>query len=342
MEEADLATPEASFACRKGCGFCCTYPPKVSEDRLAEIEAQAGDTPTARDEHGNLRLPLQGGCGGCVLLEDRVCQAHGHRPDHCRFFPFHVYFGRTVEVIADRVCPGIDVGDDHQGPHQPARQAQAWEPTRDIDEAALDQLDGADPDELARRAERARQAHDRLRGEARWDDRWRDPDEAIQAVLDHAEVTQPAWEAALAPFRAEDPAQLPTTVIPNDNGFEWRAWRIDDELTRLVFTEGGPMRIVDTQPAPHPPAGRELGPEVRDVLTELAELEAFVGTVLYLVDEEELSVDEAAKRRVDDVAAGLALHARLLEAEDLPVTPAWLRAVYEPEFYTLGTLGTWL
>lgn len=339
-EHAEMRTPEGQFACRKGCGFCCTYPPKVSEDELAAIEAEVGSPRTAKDPNGNERLTLQGGCGGCVLLEDRECTAHQHRPDHCEMFPFHVYFGRDVEVIADRVCPGIDVGDATTGPHQPAREAQPWEPLRDVDEAALDQLASAEDDELAERAARVQAMHEAVARQARWDDAWTEPEEAIDRHRDETEVTARAWTNALEPFGVAHDAQLPTAVIPTEDGFQWRAWRIrDGELTRLMFTESGRMEPVGTHPAPSQPD--ELGPVVEAVLDELVDLEVFVGTCMHLV-EEGLSVDEAVERRLADVAAGLSLHARLVEAEGLDVSRGWLRAVYEPEFFTLPTLGEWL
>lgn len=342
-ENADLRTPEGEFACREGCGFCCTYPPKVSRERLEAIEAARGPASTFTDERGNRRLALQGGCGGCTLLEDRDCQAHEHRPDHCRFFPFHVYFGREVEVLADRVCPGVAPEQAPAGPHEPAREADAWGAPRPVDEAALSSLRPADPDELERRARRVREEHERVRAEARWADRWREPGEAVREARPHVSVTPRAWSHALGPFGADDPAQLPTAVLPDGDGFPWRAWRIrDGRLTRLAFTETGGMRTLDTRPAPSPPTGSRLAEPVEAVLDELVGLEAFAGTVFHLVDQAEASVDEAVERRLADVAAGLSLHARLLEAEGLPATTAWLRAVYEPEFYTLETLGEWL
>lgn len=341
--EANARLPsEASFACREGCGFCCTYPPKVSQDRLAAIEDEAGPTPSARDTQGNLRLALQGGCGGCVLLEERVCQAHEHRPDHCRFFPFHVYFGRRVELLADRVCPGVAPEDASEGPHEPARQAEAWQTPRAVEEAALEAMAPADVDELRQRAQRARQAHEAVAEQARWAEAWRDPDEAIAERLDQARVTPRAWQQALEPFSASDPAQLPTAVLPDEDGFPWRAWRIrEDRLERLRFDEEGRTKLVGTQAAPEAPRHDELPAALEPTLAALAELEPFVGASMHLVEQGH-TVTEAVQQRLDDVAAGLALHARLLEAEDLPVTTAWLRAVYEPEFYTLETLGEWL
>lgn len=340
-DNAELRTPEGSFACREGCGFCCTYPPKVSGDRLAAIEEERGSTQTARDAHGNRRLPLQGGCGGCVLLEERVCQAHQHRPDHCRLFPFHVYLGRSVEVVVDRVCPGVAPDDAPAGPHEPAEGFASWEPARAIDEAAREALTVLDGEELAERARRVRQLHEAVEAQARWMDDWRPPAEAIDELLPDATVTERAWEQALEPFGAEDVAQLPTSVLPDEEGFPWRAWRIrDDQVEMLRFDEEGRSKLVATAPAPTRPRS-ELAEPVQDTLAALAELEPFVGTCMHLV-EQGRSIEEAVERRLADVAAGLALHAQLLEAEGLPVTTAWLRSVYEPEFYSLQTLGEWM
>jgi len=339
-EHATFRTPQAEFACRDGCGFCCTYPPKVEPERQEAIEDENGPVATFDDRAGNTRLSLQGGCGGCVLLDERACTSHDHRPDHCRMFPFHVYFGRSVEVLADRVCPGVDVGDE-PGPHVQARSADTWREPRAIDEAALEQLASASVEELRERARHVQQVHEAVEAQARAEDAWTDPDAAILEQLSRARVTPRAWTNALEPFGVDHDAQLPTTVIPREDGFEWRAWRIrDDELTLLRFDERGKMHPVETANAPTPPD--TLGPTVLDVLEELANLEAFVGTAMHLVDDELSTVETAIQRRLDDVAAGLALHAQLLDAEGLDVSKAWLRSVYEPEFYALETLGEWL
>jgi Fe-S-cluster containining protein len=339
-ERARFRTPEGSFACREGCGFCCTYPPKVDGDRFAAIEDERGSTASFRDEAGNRRLGLQGGCGGCVLLEERVCQAHEHRPDHCRFFPYHVYVGRRVEVIADRVCPGIAPDEAPAGPHEPAGRFPAWGDERGIEEAGREVLASADVDELQRRAQAARRAHEAVETQARWAGDWREPEAAIEERLDEATVTDRSWTLAREAFEAEHLAHLPTTVLPHAEGFEWRAWRIaEDRLERLRFDEEGRTKLVGAAPAPEPPAS--LSEPVQATLAALADLEPFVGACMHHV-EQGRSVDEAVVRRLDDVAAGLALHAQLLAAEDRPVTTAWLRSVYEPEFYTLATLGEWL
>lgn len=340
---ASMPASNGEFACRKGCGFCCTYPPKVDEDQLAAIEEEHGRTPVAVDPHGNLRLPLQAGCGGCVLLEDRVCQAHDQRPDHCQFFPFHIYFGRTAEVIADRACPGIAPQGEAQGPHVAAGEAETWQAERSLPQAALDVLSSADPAELDRRARKAQAAHDRAAAQARRDDRWADIDVLIEQTRSDARITPRAWDQAAEPFTVEDEAQLPTAVLPDGKQFPWRAWRIEgNDLERLSFDEEGNMRRVDTQPAPVRPDNGQLAPAVEQVLQTLMQRELFVGLCMHLVEADELSVRQAVERRRDEIAAGLGLHAQLLEAEELPVAPAWLRSVYEPEFYSLATLGEWL
>jgi Fe-S-cluster containining protein len=339
-DNARFPVPDGEFACREGCGFCCTYPPKVDDDRLAAIEAARGETPTGTDAHGNTRLALQGGCGGCVLLQDRRCQAHENRPDHCRFFPFHIYFGREVVVVADRVCPGIAPDDADRGPHEPASRYPAWEQPREIEAAGRDVLTAADPEELEDRARQAREAHEAVEAQARWADDWREPGQAVDDHLAAAEVTPRAWQLATEPFQARELAHLPTTVIPGEQGFEWRAWRIAEErLHRLRFDEAGRTKLVGTAPVPEPPED-DLAPVVAETLAALADLEPFVGACMHHV-EQGRSMDEAVQRRLANVAAGLSLHADLLRAEDLPVTTAWLRSVYEPEFFTLETLGEW-
>lgn len=331
QEHATLAFDHQAFACLPGCGFCCTYPPQVSPTEWQAIHEDTGLTQVGIDPQGGRRLPLQGGCGGCVLLEDRGCTSYENRPRHCRLFPFHVYFGRHVEVYADRVCPGLD----------PAETSEALQPSP-IPEALRLAARTVPPAELADHAEHAAAVHAEFERLAREADLWRDPDEARRRALADVTITPAAWEEALAAFEGDDLALVPTMVLPGP-GFAWRLWhREDGVIRRLRFEEDGITETVGTVEVPERPTSLEGS--ALEVLERLVGLECFMGSAFDLVDasEYERPLDEAIDQLVSEVAAGLALRAPLLEAEGLPVDQRWLAAAYEPDFFDLPTIGGWL
>lgn len=333
---AEARIPHSSFACLEGCGFCCTYPPEVSEEEMARVEQATGLTSPATSPSGTDRLPLQGECGACALLEDRRCTAYDERPMHCRLFPFHVYLGRTVEIYADRVCPGLDPDIDQLG--EPARQATPHE----IDQAIEAAMEAAWLERLQAMHEESLRVHAEFEKIAREEGVWADPEAAIEAAREQASVTPEAWNTALDTFRADDPAADPAMVLPGKD-FEWRAWHLEDAtFTRYRFTETGEREVVGQTSVPS--GDEEAGPACRDVLEQLASYECFAGMVFDRVDAAryEVPLSDAAQAEADDVLAELAVRAHLLEAEGVPVNQRWLSAAYEPAFYDPLTIGAWL
>ncbi len=102
-----------AFACVPGCGFCCTTSPMVRADEASRLAASPAASHVVRRSDGSLGLRLRTGRAGvagaaCVALRaDRACSVYEHRPDACRLFPFHVYAGRRVQVVANLACPGV-------------------------------------------------------------------------------------------------------------------------------------------------------------------------------------------------------------------------------------------
>lgn len=332
-EHATRRIPHRSFACLSGCGFCCTYPPEVTQGELHAIEAETDLASVGIDPSGTMRLPLQGGCGGCTLLEDRRCTAYEQRPMHCRLFPFHVYFGREVEVYADRVCPGLD-------PDDTAPDADA--PVSAVDDALAAAAADVASDRLEENRREALAVHAEFEALAREHGVWAELDELIPAAVDEAAVTEDAWEAALEPLRSDQDAALPTMVLPEE-GFPWRSWRLDDgAVIRLVFDEAGAMEPVGeielTDDAREPPL------ETRAVLERLVGYECFAGMVYDRVDafEYEIDLEQALAEELAEVLAALSLRAHLLEAEEHQLTEALLAGSYEPAFYDRPTIGAWL
>ncbi|MDX1611831.1 MAG: YkgJ family cysteine cluster protein [Candidatus Thermoplasmatota archaeon] len=329
---ANLRTEQERFACLEGCGFCCTYPPQLDQARWDAISQATGLKQVGLDPQGGLRLPLQGGCGGCALLEQRACTAYELRPAHCRYFPFHVYFGRVVEVYADRVCPGLD----------PAPDLAGEQATVALPEALAQAFATAEVAELEAHMERAQQVHQAFEQNAREAGVWDDPEEARWDALAHVAPGPQAWEEARVPFEAEEPERLPTMVLPRPS-FPWRMWRIQgDEAEALSFTETGELRTEHRVALPEPPG--TLPDAVRTTLHRLVGLEGFVGAAFDLVDASaySLPVTAAVQKLVDQVAASLLLRIPLLQAEGLEPTAEALAASYEPEFFDLPSIGGWL
>ncbi len=343
-EQARLRIPAQAFDCLEDCGFCCTYPPAVQSETFEAIRASTGLTTVGVDPDGTKRLPLQGGCGGCVLLKDRVCTDYDHRPLHCRLFPFHLYFGRTNEVYANRVCPGLDHTEG--GPEALATGTQVreatWEGTGALVQSIGQAVSTVDIAELEANTREAQEVHAQFERIATAEGVWGDIDQERGRQIPATRITEEAWSVAMGPFLAEEDAQLPTMVL-GAPGFEWRAWRLeDDRFIKLRFEEGGAMEAVGECPLPSRPS--EPSPGVQAALERLAGYECFVGSAYELVDfaDYEHTVPEAVRLLLSEVAASLAIREHLLEAEGLPAHPGWLAAAYEPEFYDLPTIGAWL
>lgn len=335
-EHASVRTPHTSFACLDGCGFCCTYPPEVTDDELERIEAATGLASTGVNPSGALHIPLQGGCGGCALLEERRCTAYEARPMHCRLFPFHVYLGRTTEIYANRACPGLDPDTDRIG--DPAEEAEP----RAIGAAIEDAMTAGRLAQLKAKAASSSEVHAEFEQLAREADVWTDPGTAIDEARTSTRVTPMAWRDALEPYRTDDPAAYPTMVLPEAT-FPWRAWHLEDHtFTRYRFTEGGEMEPLGELPVP---AHTEPVPEAcYDVLDRLIGYECFAGMVFDRVDHAgyEVQLGDAAWGEMNEVLAELTIRAYLLEAEGLPPAERWIAAAYEPAFYDRPTIGAWL
>ena len=338
------AVEGARFACLEGCGFCCTFPPAVTEERLGLIEQRAGRRGLASGPTGRRQLRVQGGCGGCVLLDGaRQCTAYDLRPDHCRFFPFHVYFGRRIELCANGACPGL-------GPQGEPLDAAAQGAIAHVPEGVL----------AARAAEAAAVFADFER-RARKARAWEPVDEALGALLDRGAalatregldelagaVGLPDGGVFLArarrAFRGEDPFGRPTMTLGPPT-FEWRTWHLrkDRFVAQRLEREG---RTVDLHPVPSEPLAWDAA-AVFATIAPLVRREAFVGMVFDAVDAEgyEITVGQAAALMFGEVVADLALRHHLLAHEPgaPPVTPRWLLQSYEHDFLDRPNIGGWL
>lgn len=321
-----LATDElrgARFACLEGCGFCCTMQPEVSNRELALLRARFKPRPVnVIHGEGRTYLQLQNKCGACTLLERRACGAYDLRPQHCRYFPFHVHFAERPEVYLNYTCRGVE-------------RAQG-----DLAAAFGDAvLANARADDAAEHLEAARGAYAEFRRRAQRAGAWGDADAALAEALaaGPALLTRKGVEAAarraaeplsademlddaLAPFARPDVSRRPFYLAPD---LRWLTFEREgkDALRVLEMDERGALT----------PAGRVEGlswrgpdPDLAEgllaYLRRLAARRLFVGSAYAVVDDTdyESTVEEAVWWRVAEVSVDLVARALVLDALGTP------------------------
>jgi Fe-S-cluster containining protein len=320
-----------SFECLEGCGFCCTFTPEVRHDELSRLRARFPSLPIVR-QGPTLHLAFQGGCGACTLLAQRKCTGYEDRPAHCRYFPFHVYFGRRTEAYVNRTCRGV-----------------ASAPAN-LDAAFASQVMGvARPTEVVEREREARKVHQAFMAKAREADVWGDVDLALQTAVAHPWFTQaPAperWAAALAPFAEEDVVARPFHL---DADLRWLTFeRRGSRLVVLEMQEDGGLVEEGTElrlEVRAPPGA--AAPGLQETLRRLAKRDVMAGQAFDLVDESRyrLGVEKAARTRVAQVAADLAVRVQVLEALRVPAERLADEAgrFYDAAFLDAPTIGGWL
>lgn len=354
IDSRDLAG--RSFACLPGCGFCCTFQPEVSPEEARRLRERVSPLKTIRGPEGRSYLALQNACGACSLLQRRECTQYDLRPAHCRYFPFHVYFGESVEAYANHTCRGLALAPSHLG--------QAFESSV---------LANAPPGKIEREAASAREVFAQFRVRAEAEGAWEDPAPLVAATRARSAslFTRAGLEAeaartgeragaedvlalALEPFEGPDPAKRPFYL---DRALRWLSFskRGRDALAVAEMTETGDFRgaSVDAigglsrwQDAP-PALASALGEVLADRLLSRA---LFVGGAFDRVDELEYegTVAEAIAARACEHAAALAVRARVVAAVEPSVAldaralaeEAW--RFYDAEFLDQPTIGGFL
>lgn len=330
MQTAELAG--LSFRCLEGCGFCCTFTPEVAHDELARLRARMPSLPIVR-QGKSLHLAFQGGCGACTLLSRRMCTAYEDRPAHCRYFPFHVYFGRRPEVYVNRSCRGVE----------PA-------PGGDLSQAFAQQVTAVAPKAAFAEHEReARKVHTEFERKAKAAGAWGDIDKAVAAALAfpwfEREPSPERWAEALEPFAEEDVVARPFYL---DADLRWLTFgRVGGKLRVLEMQEDGSLTDEGTELRPQaaapPPAARD---GLQAVLRRLASRDLFAGQVFDIVDASKyrLNVERAAHQRVAQAAADLAVRVQVLQALRVPDVQLAAEAerFYDSAFLDAPTIGGWL
>lgn len=347
IEESELRG--LRYACLEGCGFCCTFTAEVAEPELAKLRGRFPKLPVTRRD-GMMLLALQGGCGACTLLKERKCTAYDLRPAHCRYFPFHVYFGRRTQAYVNRSCRGVEV-------------AAEGDLRAEFRSQVLQALPGY---RLTVEQGRADKVHAEFEANAREADAWGDVDAEVARLLargaswfdpaswpptptgaaDEAGSPHEAWAVALAPFGEEDAVARPFHLAAD---LTWYGFRGDanglfvDRMSEGgTFTPAAELGAFEAWPD-LPSAVRE---GLAQVLARLATRDLLAGSIFHLVDDTDyaITIADAAEIRFADMAASLALRADLLHRMGIPweAIPAEAERFYDSAFLDHPTIGGWL
>ena len=333
------------FACIEGCGFCCTFTPEVATGELAKLRQRFPALPVVH-EGDRTRLAFQGGCGACTLLKARRCTAYDDRPAHCRYFPFHVHFGPTPEVLVNRSCRGVE-------PDPAGVLAEAF---------AAQVLMTAPPGAFADQQREAAAVYAEFEENARTDLAWGDAEAAALGVLaqgpalltpegllgaaggpaELAALLEDAWE----PFHAEDAVSRPFYLTKDLRWLGFRAAKgllaVEEMQEDGRFTPAS--RLVRPVSVPRLPVPVLEG--LHKVLVHMVGRGAFRGQVYAAVDDLDyaIGIDDAAVARLLEVAVELVLRAGLLKGLGIPddelAAEAW--RFEDSAFLDHPTIGGWL
>ncbi|MEA3200375.1 MAG: hypothetical protein QOE90_1803 [Thermoplasmata archaeon] len=342
MRVAELAGRR--FGCLEGCGFCCTFQPEATQRELARLRARLAPRPLpVVAGQGRTYLALHNKCGACTLLERRACQAYDLRPQHCRYFPFHLHFAEEPEAYVNYTCRGVELSADG-----------------DLSVAFRESvLENAGQDEIARHEQLAKQAYGEFQRTARRRGVWGDADavargadlgalltrEGIEAAIrrggDEA-TAQEAWDDALAPFAEDDVTRRPFYLAPD---LRWLTFaRSGEGLDVLEMDEQGALlprgRLDDVA------AWRDGPADLAPYFASLVARRVFTGSVYALVDDEDyaISVEQATWLRLAEVAADLAARAHVLAKLGVPADRIEDETArfYDSAFLDAPTIGGFL
>lgn len=341
LDRRELA--DKSFTCLPGCGFCCTFQPEVS---VVELRGLRKALPYVQLSMHRDRtyLGLQGDGGACVLLKDRQCSAYEQRPAHCRFFPFHVYFGERAEVYVDLTCRGVVAA-----------------PGATLDKAFAES--GAEAAALASpEAAEARKAHRLFREKATAEEVWQSPAGALARVVATADVLTEASTLETLAKAAGEPASADDLVASAleawDGPVKARPFWLTGDLRWLTFErDGDGLGVLEMQEggglerhgrvdglARHATPPAPLG----DYARLLFGRHVFLGSAYARVDDHgyDFGVEEAIAARAGEIGADLALRARLVAALMPQATPLEVAhevtRFYDADFLDSDTIGAFV
>lgn len=331
-----------SFVCLEGCGYCCTFQPELSRLEMGRLRARIAPKPLPFIVgEGRMYLQLQNKCGACTLLERRACSQYDLRPQHCRFFPFHVHFGEQPEILLNETCRGVE-------------RVEGGDLSAAFDASVMQNTTRED---FERQAKEARDTYAEFKRRATRANCWGDADAAARAALDRPDVATRAWleEAAARAGEAEaadDMHQVALSAFAEPD-VSRRPFYLTKDLRWLTFAkvDADTLDVVEMDEKGNlVPAGRIQGlakwedqPQLADHLRFLAQRGVFRGAVYALVDDSDydLTVEQAAWSRLAEMASELALRARICAALGEPSVMEAAR-FYDATYLDAPTIGGYL
>lgn len=331
------------YRCLEGCGFCCTFTPEVSSEELARLRTRFPALPVvaAEDDPGRRHIAFQGGCGACTLLQRRACSAYDLRPAHCRYFPFHVHFGRTASALVNRSCRGVEA-----------------EPSSDVLAAFQ-----ADVRSHAKDHDLAGAAEDAAFVFRQWDENCKAAGVAGDALaaarrLVAGDLSWPGlrklagsigvpfdelWEATLEPLGFEDVVSRPFHLAAD---LRWLTFESKGgALSALEMDETGTLAAVKPLKAPKPGSGL-TEEQLRRVVSFFVERAPFEGQVAWLVDDTDyqLPVEAAATLRVVELCLEAQWRAQVLWQLGVPAEAMEeeVKRFLDGAYLDAPTIGGWL
>lgn len=330
-----------TFSCLAGCGFCCTFQPEADQRELALLRARLKPRPLSiAHADGRSYLGLQNKCGACTLLERRECTQYDLRPQHCRYFPFHVHFARTPEAYVNYTCRGVE-----RAPGHGLREPFASQVLANAKEA-----------EVADHIRGAREAYAAFERNAKRLGAWGDVAATARKALAEEPFTRAWMEKAL--LRADEDMSPDDMVEDSLVSFSHaditrRPFYLAPDLRWLTFD--GPTKLVEMDERGNLAPRQDLKPldgwadvdaGLRPYVAELVARGVFEGSVFAMVDDlrYETSVEEATWFRLAEIVSDLAVRARILQ--QLGVAPAQLAdetaRFYDSTFLDSSTIGGFL
>lgn len=307
MDRSDLQG--LAYKCIEECGFCCTFTPEVTSEELARLRTKFPALPVVTDEETDRRhIAFQGGCGACTLLDKRACTAYEQRPAHCRYFPFHVHFGRTATALVNRCCRGVDPAPG--GSVEAAFDADVASDVKPHDLRELADTGASVFTQFDANCREAGVAGDIVaagRAAAR-DMSW----PALRKLAGSVGVPFEAmWDSTLEPLGFEDAVARPFYLAKD---LRWLTFRTaGDEVEVLEMAEKGQLRTVQRVPRPKPNSGLTAA-QLQRVVSFFVERAPFEGQVAWIVDDTDYQIpcSDAAGLRVLELAFEAQWRAQIL------------------------------
>jgi len=311
-----------SYTCLEGCAMCCLCQPELSNEEVRMFETDPYLSGGLTREHIDGRksakptaIKLQGGCGACYFLKNRMCTIHELKPHFCRQFPVHVHLLRRVQLNVNLSCRGVSDGGHTLKTYAKTLLTSIPEAELEKDLATVRNVVG-EFDQMCHEAgvheapEKMRSVATRLlpmiakEGGAGRLLAFADNEPAVGKmpetdIVNAVRASGPAddldrlaWESNYEQFAIDDVAKLPVYV---DEGFGWNLIQSrDGKINWLALEEDGSLRLqksLDPKEVTLLPIEREGLATFADYARVLISRDAFLGSAYNVCDQHKYQHD---------------------------------------------------